>query len=315
MSKVAQAAVAALVLASSSAGAYVRTTSQHSGAPVHWLESCVTVESDLRGSVDVPTDLIDQTVVRAAGNWTGRTNVCSYLALSTLPATRRLDVAPDGVNAIVFRQQTWSHDPGAIGLTTVFFVDTPGRAGDASILDADVELNGVDFTFTTTPASAMPRAGTTAIADLENTLTHELGHVQGLAHTCWDHVTDVAPLDNLGNPIPDCNALPLPSVIIDATMYPYARMPGETSKRNLTPDDVAGVCDVYVPTGTPPACFGTVHAGCALAVAPRPTEHAQARALALAIAGLAAFVSLARGARSIRGRGRARVHARAKGRV
>ncbi|HZS41623.1 MAG TPA: hypothetical protein VFF06_32560 [Polyangia bacterium] len=257
------------MLIAADARAYVRTTSQHSGAPVAWLESCVTVAPDKRGSVDVPIDLVEETLARAAQNWTEHTGACGYLALSTAPATAVLDVAADGQNAVVFRHDVWArpggmpHDPGAIGLTTVFFVDTPGRLGDASILDADVELNGVNFTFTTDPASATARPGT-IIADLENTLTHELGHVQGLAHNCWDHLTDAPPLDNLGNPIPDCNST-LPASITGATMYPYARMPGETSKRNLTNDDVQGVCDVYPPTGTPPACFINVRSGCAAA--------------------------------------------------
>ena len=54
------------------------------------------------------------------------------------------------------------HDPSAIGLTTVFFVDTPGKPGDGTILDADIELNGVNFTFTTDPANAQPAPGTLA---------------------------------------------------------------------------------------------------------------------------------------------------------
>jgi hypothetical protein len=184
------------------------------------------------------------------------------------PAHAVLDVAADGQNAVVFRHDQWArpggmpHDPAAIGLTTVFFIDTPGRLGDASILDADIELNAVSFTFTTDPSSATARPGT-SIADLENTLTHELGHVQGLAHNCWDHVTATPPLDNLGNPILDCGST-LPASITMATMFPYARS-GEISKRNLSSDDVQGVCEVYPPTGTPPACFLNVRSGCAVA--------------------------------------------------
>ena len=107
------------------------------------------------------------------------------------------------------------------------------------------------------------------LADLENTLTHELGHVQGLAHTCWDHITDTPPLDNLGNPIPDCNDPDLPASITDTTMYPYASMPGETSKRNLSADDVAGVCDVYQPLAGKLACYPEIDGGCSAAPASR----------------------------------------------
>jgi hypothetical protein len=283
MSKVPATALSLAALAALASGArgYVRTTSQHSGAPVAWLESCVTVTPDRRGSVDVPLDRVEDTLARAANNWTSRTSGCGYLALSTMPASAVLDVAPDGQNAVVFRLDNWTHDPGAIGLTTVFFVDTPGRIGDASILDADIELNGQNFTFTNDAASATPRDGT-VIADLENTLTHELGHVQGLAHTCWDHVTDTPPLDNLGDPIPDCNSV-LPASILDTTMYPYALTPGETSKRNLSPDDVAGVCDVYPSTGTPPACFLHVSSGigCSIGRAAPPTPSSAALLLLL----------------------------------
>jgi uncharacterized protein (TIGR03382 family) len=174
----------------------------------------------------------------------------------------------DGRPTVVFRDVRWSdargepRDPGIIALTTVFYVDTPGYLGDATILDADVELNGVNYTFTTDVTTAMPRLGT-EVADLENTLTHELGHVQGLGHTCWDHVRDTPPLDNRGQPIPDCRGN-LPQSILNTTMYPYPLMPGETSKRHLSQDDVNGVCDPYPLAGIPPPCQQEIDGGCAV---------------------------------------------------
>jgi hypothetical protein len=234
---------------------------------------CLLVTTDARGSKDIPLDVVDATLRRAVSNWTTRTDGCAYLLLASKPGTRVADVAIDGQPTVVFRNETWArpgasmpHDPSAIGLTTVFYVDTPGLRGDATILDADVELNNVNYTFTTDPASAQPRSGT-MLADLENTMTHELGHVQGLAHTCWDHLTPEPPLDNLGNSIPDCNGV-VPQSILQTTMYPYALMPGETSKRHLSDDDVKGVCDVYPspPPGAPaPACFADVEGGCGIA--------------------------------------------------
>ena len=272
------AAFIAVTAATSAAQAYVRTTSETSGKPVQWNESCVVVTIDQRGSRDVSLADVATTLQRAVDNWTKHTGMCGGLYLSMTPARAILDVAPDGVPAVVFRNDVWArpghapHDPSAIGLTTVMYVNTPGQVGDATILDADIELNNVNYTFTTDPANATARSGT-QLADLENTLTHELGHVQGLAHTCWDHIASSPPLDNMGNPIPDCNDPVLPESILATTMYPYASMPGETSKRNLSPDDTAGVCEVYQALATALSCHPEVVGGYpACGVAP-PERH------------------------------------------
>ena len=254
--------------------AYVRTTTETSGVAVQWNEKCVTVTIDERGSKDVSLGDIDTTLGRAIQNWSTRTSRCGGLSLSMTRAYRVLDVADDGLPAVIFRNDTWQrpghapHDPSAIGLTTVMYVNTPGIPGDGTILDADIELNNVNYTFTTDPTNATARPGT-QLADLENTLTHELGHVQGLAHTCWDHITATPPLDNNGEPIPDCNDPNLPLSITDTTMYPYATMPGETSKRNLSPDDVSGVCDVYQPLAGKLGCYPEIDGGCSASPAQR----------------------------------------------
>jgi hypothetical protein len=269
------------------ARAYVRITTERGGSPVLWLHSCISVRADGRGSIDVPLPQVDAALARAANNWTSRTSSCSFLQLVPLEAGPKADVAIDGQPTIVFRDEAWrrpgasmEHDPSSIGLTSVFYVDTPGARADGTILDADIELNGVYFTFTTTPMTATPRPGTT-IADLENTLTHELGHVQGLAHTCWDHVRDAPPLDDQGQMIPDCNG-PVPDAIRMTTMFPYASMPGETSKRHLSDDDVRGICEIYPASAPPPACYGLVEGGCAVARRrPPPLTLELAFALAL----------------------------------
>jgi MYXO-CTERM domain-containing protein len=253
--------------------AYVRTTTEISGVPVQWNERCIVVTVDQRGSKDIPLDQIAQVMTRATNNWTKRTGQCGGIALTSQPARKILDVAPDGLPAVIFRNVEWRrpgkapHDPSAIGLTTVMYVNTPGVPGDGTILDADIELNNVNYTFSLDPTNGAPRPGT-SLADLENTLTHELGHVQGLAHTCWDHVTATPPLDDQGKPIPDCNGT-IPDTIINTTMYPYASQAGETSKRNLAQDDVDGVCKVYAPLAL--SCYPEINGGCAVAgAAPSP---------------------------------------------
>lgn len=255
------------------AAAYVRTTTETSGVPVQWNEKCVVVTIDMRGSKDIALPDIATTLQRAVMNWTGRTTACGGLSLASRPAYKVLDVAPDGLPAVIFRNDLWQrpghapHDPAAIGLTTVMYVNTPGVPGDGTILDADVELNNVNYTFTTDTTNAVARPGT-QLADLENTLTHELGHVQGLAHTCWDHITPTPPLDNNGMPIPDCNDPNLPASITATTMYPYAAMPGETSKRNLSPDDVNGLCNVYKPLAGKLGCYSEIDGGLQCSAAP-----------------------------------------------
>jgi hypothetical protein len=285
---------AALVVCAAPAAAYVRTTTEASNVPVQWNEHCIIVTIDQRGSKDVSLNEISTTLGRAITNWTSRTGMCGGLSLGRVPAYKVLDVAADGLPAVVFRNDVWQrpghapHDPSAIGLTTVMYVNTPGLPGDGTILDADIELNNVNYTFTTDPVNGMARPGT-MLADLENTLTHELGHVQGLAHTCWDHVTPLPPLDNNGNPIPDCNDPNLPPLVTMATMFPYATMEGETSKRNLSPDDVDGVCDVYMPLSGKLGCYPEIDGGaCSAAPAQRRAEWPLLPlAGALAVAGVA----------------------------
>jgi hypothetical protein len=270
------------------AAAYVPTTSDHSAVPVKWMESCITVRPDTRGSQDLPLSAVEATLRRAVNNWRSRTDSCSYLALQAGNASFGGSYGIDGRPTVVFRDQRWAdprtgdaRDSGIIALTTVFYVDTPGLLGDASILDADVELNGVYYTFTNDAVNTPAREGT-AVADLENTLTHELGHVQGLGHTCWDHVREFAPLDNLGQPIPDCSG-PLPPSILETTMYPYPLEPGETSKRHLAQDDVDGICQPYPASALPPSCQEEIDGGCDISPHAAPTPWPLLLLLALLV--------------------------------
>jgi hypothetical protein len=159
---------------------------------------------------------------------------------------------------------------GIVALTSVLYDPSTGR-----IMDADIEVagwDGVGAPTTTTPPVAIrnpPQHGwyftcypqqdqTTltpcatygqggcAYMDLQNTVTHEVGHVLGLAH----------------------------SSVTGATMN-ATTAPRETDKRSLAADDIQGVCAIYPPPSGGCGCGGGEPAGVtslllvALALRPR----------------------------------------------
>jgi hypothetical protein len=162
--------------------------------------------------------------------WNG--HPCSDLVLTFDGPTSRTAIGLDCFNLIVWRESKdsnspdgWKYDSSIIALTTVSYnVDT------GEIFDADVELNGADYKFSTSTPCIEDPSGTTM--DIQNTLTHELGHSIGLAHTSISCVP--------GN---------------EAVMCPTAN-PCEIIKRTLSPDDIAGLCDIYPAGEKTPLCSG-----------------------------------------------------------
>ena len=132
----------------------------------------------------------------------------------------------DGINNVIFVTQNWPFDPTAIAITRNFYLagDSP-RSG--MILDTDIMINAQDHQFTTT--------GESGKYDLQDILTHEVGHFLGMGH-------EVPPLDT------------------QATMYALA-FPGELNKRTLHPDDLAGIRSAYGGVGIK---LGPPHSDCAV---------------------------------------------------
>jgi MYXO-CTERM domain-containing protein len=260
-------AAIALALVASTVWAFVRSRTT-GGVGVHWTSGCAFVTPDSAGTPDLPADQVFATVQKAVSNWQTALGSQAYLKLmyrQPMPLEAHLD----GINTVKFRTDHWCHpndaqqnnvcySSAAAGITTVFYVqDGNDKAG--AILDADIELNDINYTFAILPTTNQPRLGTT-LADLENTLTHELGHLQGLDHTCTDAATPSQEYvgDTPGDKPPSCamlNTLPLAEQmqIKTATMYNFAA-PGETSKRTVHLDDVAGIVDAYPPANDPGTC-------------------------------------------------------------
>ncbi len=280
--------VLALLVLCGPAHAYVRTTSERSGKPLFWAVRCIPMQPDSRGSQDMGLPLFQQTLAKAARNWTDQTHTCSSLVVFGIEAAGVVDTGPDDRHVVTFRDHVWEDNPGIVAKTVLWHLDAPGKTNDGLILDADIKLNGVEFTFITDPATPARRG--TDVADLESTLTHELGHVMGLGHTCWDE-SGAQPIDDRGQPVLKCAQVDLPQSVTAATMFPYTSPPGSTAMRNVTADDVRGICEPY-PSGSDAACFSKIEGGCGF-LATTPTSSGWICLVALvalvALVGLVSF--------------------------
>jgi hypothetical protein len=212
--------VAGIALASPAHG-YVHKTSK-AGDPIRWPIGQVAIDADLDD--------------RGMGGGAARAVVARVVArwAAHLPAELGLELAPpedpgmptehDGLNVVrwVTDPDDPDYEPEALATTMITYTTRSGI-----ILDADIVINAVDNRWTIVEGDC------DGGYDLENALTHELGHLLGL-----DHETGRR----------------------DATMYPTMRA-CDTDKRELSDDDIAGVQTLY--TGIEPAPGCSVGGGAA----------------------------------------------------
>ncbi len=122
-------------------------------------------------------------------------------------------------NAMVFFSgDEWvraGYDARAFALTSLWFRAENSRSV-GEIVGADIYFNGA-MNFTECPDTGCPESW--GKADLQNVATHEVGHFLGLAHTDTDPA---------------------------ASMWCDARA-GQVNKRQLSDDDIEGLCAIYPP--------------------------------------------------------------------
>ncbi len=238
---------------------YVRTGPTKAGSYLYWESGCVFVTPDIAGTKAVPGDQEFGVIQASIDTWNTAIAGCSYMQIMADPP-REVETGRDNVNVIKFRDQSWCrpateddparcHPDSAAGITTATYVDDKGSIRDGAIVDADIEINGVDFAISVNGQSLSTQ---TCLSDLQNTLTHELGHLLGLEHTCRA-AGDPARVDDKGNSVPSCGSVMNNPVYTDPTMYNFQEC-GETKKATLEPDDVNGVCGIYPPARDPMTC-------------------------------------------------------------
>ncbi len=237
------ALAAACLGAPAASRAYVRSVaSDNPSACLFWSPRQVPFTLDASGSAAAGADASLAAARLSFHEW--ETPSCTDFVFKDKGTSTERTVGLDYVNRVLWRERDckelvpegdacntsgacnnkydcWEEDSAIIALTTVLYNKRTGE-----IADADIELNGAYYAFSTVdspPCSSTPTVlpPTCVATDVENTVTHEIGHVLGLNHT------------------------PVPGATMDATA-PL----GETSKRTLSDDDIAGMCAIY-PRGEP----------------------------------------------------------------
>lgn len=120
----------------------------------------------------------------------------------------------------------WFYSTDVIALTTTTFDSNTGR-----VYDGDIELNAGRFYFTTTTGdtcSAASPSQACVSTDVQNTMTHEIGHLIGLDHT----------------------------QALGSTMNPSADL-GDTNKRRVDSGTLDYLCNAYPVGKAPRACSAT----------------------------------------------------------
>lgn len=219
----------ALMLVGRASFAYEQSTTS-SGSPLSWSSSCVywsMAEQSLDNSgFDDPAQehvSFDDLYGAVAASFDAWDDVdCSYLYFVETAPMHCLDVGyhhgSGNANRIFFRDHRWIdadapwREEGQIALTSVFYDTDTGQ-----IYDVDIEFNAEYFELTTTEDDSR--------TDIQNALTHELGHLVGLGH----------------------------SDVRESTMYLNAD-DGELHKRDLENDDIEGLCSIYPLTQDPASC-------------------------------------------------------------
>lgn len=189
--------------------------------PVWWRNACESYDIQQNASKQVPYDVAVTSFATAFSKWTGAK--CSGGGHPSIQVENLGPVECNEVlyndnlsgmgnqHSIIFRDDVWPY-PNDLN-NTLGLTTLTFDPDSGEIYDADMEING---TVALAASDPVPPAGN----DFMSIITHESGHFFGMAH----------------------------SNDSSATMYAHYT-PGSTYMRNLTADDVTGICSIYTPNG------------------------------------------------------------------
>ncbi|NVB83296.1 MAG: matrixin family metalloprotease [Kofleriaceae bacterium] len=192
------------------ASAYDVATSS-TGAPLHWETSEVSFALALDPGPGTMTTAEGSNAAAAAiAAW--HDPLAGYgieLSLAPTPVAAASHTR-DGVNTIRWAIDSTDPDrePGLLARTFAVY-----QTGNGALIDTDIVFDAVDFQWSPDVSNCVQEY------DFANALTHELGHAVGLAHS-------------MGHP--------------EATMFVTGDA-CETQKRDLAPDDLEGLGQLYAP--------------------------------------------------------------------
>ncbi len=183
------------------------------GIPLYWPDACLSFSVNQAGTERRQIDwrVTSELVTQAFHSWTevdcgGHQPSISLRGRSPVACdAQEFNQRGPNANIWMYRDDGWPY-PGSDTTLALTTVTYNTRTGE--IYDADVEINSANNQLTT--------GDTEVVSDLLSILTHEAGHFLGLAHTTRR----------------------------GATMF-AEYLPGSTSLRQLSSDDVAGICAVY----------------------------------------------------------------------
>lgn len=201
------------------------------GAPLEWKRSCVSFSVEAAGSPfrDISYEQALDTISNAMSLWSAADCGHGSPAIGVVPEAAyecgEIGFSRTGgnSNAWVFRDENWAVDTDH-GPEVIALTTVTSGSRSGEIFDVDIEVNTEFYSMTERDGSLFA-----AVA------LHESGHFFGLAdlYSAADR---------------------------DKTMY-FAYTPSLAFSEGLSPDEVAGICDIYPPETGSSRCDPTPHGG------------------------------------------------------